>query len=147
MFMVQFQAATKYAPPVTTLANLKQRENEPLSSFFKRFNQCAIGVQDATDETLKSFLIAGLRIGTDFWKHLQGKSPATLAELYAAAEPYKKVEQSLAENNKEDTQGKNKGKAKRKDRSPSPPPKGRARSPNRVNMTTERRNCVIFQQA
>ena len=136
MFMTQFQAATKYAPPVTTLANVKQRDNETLTAYFKRFNQESMGVKGASVETLKNFLIAGLKVGTDFWKHLQGKDPATLSELYSAAESFKKVEQSLAENQKEIA----KSKYKRKDRTPSPEARGRARSPGRVNMTSSKRS-------
>ena len=74
-----------------------------------------MGVKGASDETLKNFLIAGLKVGTDFWKHLQGKDPATLSELYSAAESFKKVEQSLTENQKEIA----KSKYKRKDRTPA----------------------------
>lgn len=51
---------------MTFLANIKQREGETLSSNFKRFSAKATGVRGATDETLKNFLIAGLRVGTDF---------------------------------------------------------------------------------
>ena len=114
MFMMQFQAATKYASPVTTLANVKQRDNETLTAYFKRFNQESMGLRGASYETLKNFLIAGLKVGTNFWKHLQGKDPATSSELYAAAESFKKVEQLLAENQKEVA----KSKYKRKDRTP-----------------------------
>ncbi|XP_017249760.1 uncharacterized protein LOC108220486 [Daucus carota subsp. sativus] len=66
LFLMQFQAATKYAPTVTALANIRQKENESLSAYFKRFNQEAISVTGATDDILKSFLIAGLQIGRDF---------------------------------------------------------------------------------
>ena len=113
LFLTQFQAAVKYAPPVTTLANIKQREGETLHAYFKRFNAEATSVRGATDETLKSFLIAGMQVGTDFWKHLQGKDLSTLAELYAQAEPYKRVEQSLVENKKVDSTTPSKYKTKR----------------------------------
>ncbi|XP_017239880.1 uncharacterized protein LOC108212671 [Daucus carota subsp. sativus] len=136
MFMTQFQAATKYVPPVTTLANVKQRDNESLTAYFKRFNQESMGVTGASDETLKNFLITGLKVSTDFWKHLQGKDPSNLSELYAAAESFKKVEQSLAENQKEIA----KSRGKRKDHTPSLEPKGRGRSPARIHMASDRRN-------
>ena len=44
----------------------------------------------------KNFLIAGLRRGSDFWKSLQAKEPETLAELYQQAEPFKRLEISMA---------------------------------------------------
>lgn len=37
LFLTKFQAAVKYAPPVTSLANIKQEEGESLQSYFKRF--------------------------------------------------------------------------------------------------------------
>ena len=54
MFLTQFQATVKYAPPVTTLANIKQKEGETLHAYFKRFNAESSNVRGATDETLKS---------------------------------------------------------------------------------------------
>ncbi|XP_063942758.1 uncharacterized protein LOC135150401 [Daucus carota subsp. sativus] len=137
MFLTQFQATVKYAPPVTTLANIKQKEGETLHAYFKRFNAESSNVRGATDETLKSFLVAGLRVGTDFWKHLQGNDPKSLADLYARAEAYKNVEQSLDESRKND-RSPVKARQKRRDRSPSPEQRGRRRSPNRVNTTYKR---------
>ncbi|XP_074352571.1 uncharacterized protein LOC141691711 [Apium graveolens] len=66
------------AQPATTLANMKQKEGESLTSYFKRFNTESTLVRGATDETLKILLIAGLLMGTDFWKHLQGKDPVSV---------------------------------------------------------------------
>ncbi|XP_074346618.1 uncharacterized protein LOC141685413 [Apium graveolens] len=139
LFLTQFQAAVKYTPPVTTLANVKQKEGESLTSYFKRFNAESTLVRGATDETLKILLIAGLRVGTDFWKHLQGKDPVSLGDVLAQAESYKAIEQSLAETKKNDNTHNSKGRAKRRDRSLSPDYRWNARSPNRVNtMNTQR---------
>lgn len=55
---------------VNTLANIKQREHATLSQYFKRFNEEVRVVKKASDETLKNFLIAGVRPGTEFWKDL-----------------------------------------------------------------------------
>ncbi|XP_074346814.1 uncharacterized protein LOC141685617 [Apium graveolens] len=54
-------------------------------------------MRGASDEALKSFVIAGLRVGSDFWKHLQGKDPAILEDIFALAESFKTIEQCLAE--------------------------------------------------
>ena len=140
LFLTQFQAAVKYAPPVTTLDNIKQREGETLHAYFKRFNVEATSVRGATDKTLKSFLIAGMQVGIDLWKHLQGKDPSTLAELYAQDEPYKRVEQSLVENKKVDSTKTSKYKNKKREKSPSPENRGRGRSPKRVNVENTKRN-------
>ncbi|XP_074350121.1 uncharacterized protein LOC141689665 [Apium graveolens] len=107
------------------------KEGEILTSYFKRFNAESTLVRGATDETLKILLIAGLRVGTDFWKHLQGKDPVSLADVLAQAESFKAIEQSLAEIKKNDNTHNSKGRAKRRDRSASPDYQRNARSPNR----------------
>ncbi|XP_074336313.1 uncharacterized protein LOC141673461 [Apium graveolens] len=141
LFLTQFQAAVKYMPPVTTLANVKQKEGESLTSYFKRFNAESTLVRGANDLTLKILLIAGLRVGTDFWKHLQGKDLVSLADVLAQAESFKAIEQSLAEIKKNDNTHNSKGQAKRRDRSVSPDYRRNARSPNRVNAVNMRREC------
>ncbi|XP_074376857.1 uncharacterized protein LOC141718373 [Apium graveolens] len=138
LFLTKFQAGVRYAPSVTTLANVKQRENESLMSYFKRFNAESTSVRGASDEALKSFLIAGLRVGSDFWKHLQGKDPATLADVFALAESFKAIEQSLAEVQPA-VHASQRNKARKRDRSPSPRYKRSSRSPKRVNTMTTRR--------
>ncbi|XP_074336442.1 uncharacterized protein LOC141673588 [Apium graveolens] len=139
LFLTQFQVAVKYTPPVTTLANVKEKEGESLTSYFKRFNAESTLARGATDETLKILLIAGLRMGTDFWKHLQGKDPVSLADVLAQAESFKAIEQSLVETKKNDNTHNSKGRTKRRDRSVSPDYRRNARSPNRVNTVNTRR--------
>ncbi|XP_074326752.1 uncharacterized protein LOC141664696 [Apium graveolens] len=138
IFLTKFQAAVRYAPSITTLANIKQREDESLMSYFKSFNAESTSVRGASDEALKSFLIAGLRVGSDFWKHLQGKDPATLADIFALAESFKAIEQSLEEVQPV-THASQRNKARKRDRYPSPRYRRSSRSPNRVNTTTMRR--------
>ncbi|XP_074374505.1 uncharacterized protein LOC141714907 [Apium graveolens] len=138
LFLTKFQAAVRYAPCVTTLANVRQRENESLTSYFKRFNAESTSVRGSSDEALKSFLIVGLRVGSDFWKHLQGKDPATLADVFALAESFKAIEQSLAEV-QSTSQSSQRSKGRKRDRSPSPRYRRSSRSPNRVNTANTMR--------
>ncbi|KAK1380927.1 hypothetical protein POM88_027671 [Heracleum sosnowskyi] len=70
MFVTQFRASVTFAPPTNTLANIKQRDNETLNEYFKRFNAEVPRVKKTTDETYKNFLIAGVKPGTEFWKEL-----------------------------------------------------------------------------
>ncbi|XP_074370208.1 uncharacterized protein LOC141711561 [Apium graveolens] len=131
----------RYTPSLTTLANVRQRENEILTSYFKRFNAESTSVRGASDEALKSFLIAELRIGLDFWKYLQEKDPATLADVFVLAESFKAIEQSLAVV-QATSQASQRSKARKRDRSPSPRYRRSSRSPNRVNATTTRREWI-----
>ncbi|XP_074328017.1 uncharacterized protein LOC141665929 [Apium graveolens] len=138
LFLTKFQAAVRYVPSITTLANIRQRENKSLTSYFKRFNAESTSVRGASDEALKSFLIAGLRVGSDFWEHLQGKDPATLADVFALAESFKAIEQSLAEV-QPTSQSSQRNKGRKRDRSPSPRYRRDSRSPDRVNTASRRR--------
>ncbi|XP_074346801.1 uncharacterized protein LOC141685605 [Apium graveolens] len=47
-FVRQFQSTLHYSPPVATLANIKQREGEPLEEYFCRFNAEVPKVKGAT---------------------------------------------------------------------------------------------------
>lgn len=141
IFIKQFQSSMLYAPPVSTLANMKQKEGETLHDYFKRFNAEVPRVRGANDEAVKNFLIAGVREGTKFWEKLQEQTPGTLSELHRVAEPFKRVEKSLADLKKNAGSGSNGGKGKgvkrrdsrsprrRQDRSPSP--RRRDRDPSR----------------
>ncbi|XP_074357369.1 uncharacterized protein LOC141697053 [Apium graveolens] len=97
LFVRQFQSTLHYSPPVATLANIKQREGEPLAEYFRRFNAEVPKVRGASEETIKNFLIAGLKEGSKFWKSLQASEPRTLAEFYEQAEPFKRIEKSMRE--------------------------------------------------
>lgn len=88
-------------------------KGESLQAYFKRFNVGGTGVRGATDETLKGFLIGGLRVRTDFRKHLKGKEPFNLASLYVKGELKKMVEKSLEENEKGGSQSSIKQKSKK----------------------------------
>ncbi|XP_074337526.1 uncharacterized protein LOC141674725 [Apium graveolens] len=97
LFVRQFQSTLHYSPHVATLANIKQREGEPLAEYFRRFNAEVPKVRGASEETIKNFLIAGLKEGSKFWKSLQASEPRTLVEFYEQAETFKRVEKSMRE--------------------------------------------------
>nr|XP_017247431.1 PREDICTED: uncharacterized protein LOC108218819 [Daucus carota subsp. sativus] len=123
LFVGQFRGSVMYAPPAT-LANIMQKENETLREYFKCFNSEVPRVWPTSKETLKNFLIVGVRPRTDFWKELRGREPETLADFFARAEPHKIIEESLAKLKKE-SKSKNHSSWKRKrDRSYSPERRG-----------------------
>ena len=68
----------------------------------------------------KNFLIAGLRRGSDFWKSLQAKEPEILAELYQEAEPFKRLEISMADLEGSPSRGSYRSTNKRRPRSWTP---------------------------
>ena len=77
-------------------------------------------VRPTSKETLKNFLIAGVRPGTDFWKELQEREPETLADFFARAEPHKVIEESLVKLKKESKSESPSNWESKRDRSYSP---------------------------
>lgn len=112
IFIKYFRSSKLYAPPVSTLVNIKQKEGETLHDYFKRFNAEDPRERRANDEAIKNFLIAGLREGTKFWKKLQTQTPSTLFEFYKEAEPYKWVEKSMEDLKKNNEASSNRSKDK-----------------------------------
>ena len=87
-------------------------------------------MRGATDEAVKNFLIAGLRIGSDFWKDIQAHEPATLQDFYRQAEPFKIVERSMAELDYGSPPPRDNYKYKNRKRGRSVTPERKRRSPN-----------------
>lgn len=54
-------------------------------------------MRKASEEILKNFLVAGFNRGSYSWKTLQGKEPETLTDFYSQTEPYRLVEESIAD--------------------------------------------------
>lgn len=61
-FATEFWSSVAYAPLVNTLANIKQKDDKTVRKYFKRFNDEVLKIQNASDETLKNFLIVGVRL-------------------------------------------------------------------------------------
>ncbi|XP_074347295.1 uncharacterized protein LOC141686137 [Apium graveolens] len=67
----------------------------------------------------------------------KGKDPDTLADVFALAESFKAIEQSLEEV-QQTLQTSQRGRARKRDRSPSPRYRRSSRSPSRINATIVR---------
>ncbi|XP_074347080.1 uncharacterized protein LOC141685902 [Apium graveolens] len=142
IFIKKFQSSMLYAPPVATLANIRQREGEILKDYFIRFNAEVPRVRDASEEAVKKILIAGLREGMKFWKHMQAQTPSTLADFHAQTEPSKWIKKSMQDLKKSggSSSGNNKGRGSKRKTSWSPKRNGRDRSesPRRDRNTRDR---------
>ncbi|KAL8092531.1 hypothetical protein AgCh_034699 [Apium graveolens] len=81
LFLTKFQASVRYASFVITLSNVKQRENESLTSYFKRFN--AESTSDDIEALIKEgylgeWVVKDVRIhkdGDDRVKEEGGRTP------------------------------------------------------------------------
>lgn len=71
--------------------NVKQKENEPLRSYIKRFTTATLEVPITSEEILVSALVQGLREG-EFFKNLSLEPPSTFNALLEKAEKYINLE-------------------------------------------------------
>ncbi|XP_074323519.1 uncharacterized protein LOC141660436 [Apium graveolens] len=117
-FSVAVREAQLLAGYRNTTSDLRFHGSSDPVEFLGRFN-IEMHCDGSFRRSLEKILIAGLRVGSDFWKHSQGKDPATLVDVFALAESFKAIEQSLAEV-QPITQASQRNKAMKRDRSPSP---------------------------
>lgn len=78
-------------------------------------------VKEATEDTVKNFLIVWVRVRSDFWKKLQRQVPTTLSDFYALVKSFKRAEEAMAGMRKYGHYSTpQKGRNKKRDMSPSP---------------------------
>lgn len=66
LVVTQFWASVAYAPQVKTLANIKQKDYETLRVYLKCLNDKIPKYRKALDDSVKNFLIVGVRRVTNF---------------------------------------------------------------------------------
>ena len=67
MFMRQFQGACKYKTLLSRLASIKQRPNETLKVYIKRFNDELTIIHNPQENKVLMAAISGVRPDTLFW--------------------------------------------------------------------------------
>lgn len=63
-------ASMTFITPPNSRSDIQQRHGETLTSYLGRFNDKLANIETTTDDVVMSFLIAGARIDTDFWKYI-----------------------------------------------------------------------------
>ncbi|KAI3453674.1 hypothetical protein Pfo_010337 [Paulownia fortunei] len=92
-FLQQFASSQKYQKTSLTLFSIKQKDNEALRSYIKRFTATALEVPSATQEVLSNTLAQGLQDG-EFFRSLAKKSARSFDDLLARAEKYINIEEA-----------------------------------------------------
>jgi Retrotransposon gag protein len=94
MFSQQFTSCKKYRKLSFDLFDTKQREDESLRAYLKRFNLAKLDVPDASEDTLMNALITGIREGP-FFQNLIIHVPCSFGEVLDRAESYINLEETL----------------------------------------------------
>ncbi|XP_073025097.1 uncharacterized protein [Primulina eburnea] len=93
VFLHQFSSSKKYKKTVFSLFEVKQRQDETLRAYLKRFNRVALDVPTCAPETKTTTFMKGLWEG-DFFRSLTKKLPGNFEDLLSRAEIYINMEEA-----------------------------------------------------
>ncbi|XP_073037999.1 uncharacterized protein [Primulina eburnea] len=93
VFLHQFSSSKKYKKTAFSLFEVKQRQDETLRAYLKRFNRVALDVPTCAPETKTTAFMQGLWEG-DFFRSLTKKLPGNFEDLLSRAEEYINMEEA-----------------------------------------------------
>ncbi|XP_062078265.1 uncharacterized protein LOC133782862 isoform X1 [Humulus lupulus] len=91
-FLQHHHPVRDYTMLGTSLANVKQGENESLKSYIHRFNMEATKVGSLTRRELKMAITTGVRSGSQLWDNMLKREVTDLDNFYERAQKYIRVE-------------------------------------------------------
>ncbi|XP_058217315.1 uncharacterized protein LOC131328385 [Rhododendron vialii] len=100
LFVEHFYNGRRQHRPTTYLLSVKQKEDETMRAYLKRFNNEALLVDEADDKVVLLTFIGGLQ-STKFVYSLSEKPPGTVAELMHKAQKHINAEEAMAARGKE----------------------------------------------
>ncbi|XP_012833163.1 PREDICTED: uncharacterized protein LOC105954039 [Erythranthe guttata] len=93
IFLNHFASSKKQKRSTLTLFAVRQRENEPLRSYVRRFNTATLEIPATSEEVLINALAQGLRMG-EFFDSISKKAPTSFNDLLRRAEKYINAEEA-----------------------------------------------------
>ncbi|RVX11556.1 hypothetical protein CK203_015845 [Vitis vinifera] len=94
-FVGQYLCSARHKQNISTLQNIKMRDNESLREFVKRFGQAVLQIEVCSMDAVLQIFKRSICPGTPFLNHWQKKPPTTMDDLFRRANKYSMLEDDV----------------------------------------------------
>ncbi|RVW17402.1 hypothetical protein CK203_094158 [Vitis vinifera] len=94
-FVGQYLCSARHKQNISTLQNIKMRDNESLREFVKRFGQAVLQIEVCSMDAVLQIFKRSICPGTPFFESLAKKPPTTMDDLFRRANKYSMLEDDV----------------------------------------------------
>nr|CAN69696.1 hypothetical protein VITISV_012964 [Vitis vinifera] len=94
-FVGQYLCSARHKQNISTLQNIKIRDNESLREFVKRFGKVVLQVEACSMDAILQIFKRSICPGTPFFESLAKKPPTTMDDLFRRANKYSMLEDDV----------------------------------------------------
>ncbi|RVW50251.1 hypothetical protein CK203_110212 [Vitis vinifera] len=94
-FVGQYLCSARHKQNISTLQNIKMRDNESLREFVKRFGQAVLQIEACSMDAILQIFKRSICPGTPFFESLAKKPPTTMDDLFRRASKYSMLEDDV----------------------------------------------------
>ena len=87
--------SARHKQNISTLQNIKMRDNESLREFVKRFGQAVLQIEVCSMDAVLQIFKRSICPGTPFFESLAKKPPTTMDDLFRRANKYSMLEDDV----------------------------------------------------
>ncbi|RVX01472.1 hypothetical protein CK203_017415 [Vitis vinifera] len=94
-FVGQYLCSARHKQNISTLQNIKMRDNESLREFVKQFGQAVLQIEACSMDAVLQIFKRSICPGTPFFESLAKKPPTTMDDLFRRANKYSMLEDDV----------------------------------------------------
>ncbi|KAL6338164.1 hypothetical protein AAG906_012861 [Vitis piasezkii] len=94
-FVGQYLCSARHKQNISTLQNIKMKDNESLREFVKRFGQAVLQIEACSMDAVLQIFKRSICPGTPFFESLAKKPPVTMDDLFRRANKYSMLEDDV----------------------------------------------------
>ncbi|RVX21473.1 hypothetical protein CK203_002115 [Vitis vinifera] len=94
-FVGQYLCSARHKQNISTLHNIKMKDNESLREFVKRFGQAVLQIEACSMDAVLQIFKRSICPGTPFFESLAKKPPTTMDDLFRRANKYSMLEDDV----------------------------------------------------